>query len=345
MASTLSSLNSTWDLHAPFSIRLLAEGSTNNSVYLVETSAGSRYVVRLYLNQIDSARLNFEHAVLAGLQGQGLSFAVPLPIPTRTGELYGWVSTDEGQALTTVSDFLPGLPPLPSDLAQATAAGEALGELDRALARLEMLDSEAVSWRSYGDLQHCHPLVPDPAAAMLQLPVATEVQQQLLARYHWLLEQVPMIYSTLPQQLSHEDYAPLNILMEREWVTGVLDFEFCCRDLRVMDLTVALSWWPNAQFGTGEEWPIIDAFARGYARRCRLMGEEIDAIPVVYELRSYTSLIHRLGRYRQGLSSMRAVVDRAHAALTRRDWMVENGSRLIERLGSVLVALSGSAED
>jgi Ser/Thr protein kinase RdoA (MazF antagonist) len=255
------------------------------------------------------------------------------------------VSTDEGQALTTLSPFLPGLSPLPDDLDQATAAGEALGELDRALARIEVSDSEAISWRSYGDLQHCHPLVPDPATAVLQLPVAVEVQQQLLARYHWLLEQVPAMYNTLPKQLSHEDYAPLNILMQGEQVTGVLDFEFCCRDLRVMDLTVALSWWPNTQFGTGDEWPIIDAFASGYARQCQLTDEEIDAIPVVYELRAYTSLIHRLGRYRQGLSSMRAVVDRAHAALTRRDWMAENGSRLIESLRGLLVAYPGSSSD
>ena len=83
MSSTLSSLSSTWDLQGPFSVRLLAEGSTNNSVYLVETSAGSRYVVRLYRNHIDSARLNFEHAVLTALNSQGLSFALPLPIPTR----------------------------------------------------------------------------------------------------------------------------------------------------------------------------------------------------------------------------------------------------------------------
>ena len=252
------------------------------------------------------------------------------------------MSTDEGEALTTVSAFLPGLPPLPSDLDQAAAAGEALGELDRALALVEVSDGEGISWRSYGDLQHCHPLVPDPPAALLQLPVGTEVQQRLLARYRWLLEQVPMLYGALPQQLCHEDYAPLNVLMEGERVTGVLDFEFSCRDLRVMDLTVALSWWPHTQFGTGDEWPIIDAFASGYARRCQLTDDEIDAILVVYELRAYTSLIHRLGRYRQGLSSMRAVVDRAHAALTRRDWMVENGSRLTERLRELLVTPSGS---
>src|SRR5215469_7628433 len=92
MSSTLSDLSSIWDLQGPFSIRLLAEGSTNNFVYLLETSTGDRYVVRLYRNHIDSARLNFEHSVLTALQRQDLSFAVPLPIPTRTGELYGWVS-------------------------------------------------------------------------------------------------------------------------------------------------------------------------------------------------------------------------------------------------------------
>ena len=40
-------------------------------------------------------------------------------------------------------------------------------------------------------------------------------------------------------------------------VTGVLDFEFCARDLRAMDLAVALTWWPVQHFGTGAEWPIM----------------------------------------------------------------------------------------
>jgi homoserine kinase type II len=115
-------------------------------------------------------------------------------------------------------------------------------------------------------------------------------------------------------------------------VTGVLDFEFCARDVRVMDLTVALSWWPLQALGTGKEWPIIRAFATGYARHIRLADDELAAIPALYELRAYTSLIHRLGRQRQGLSTMSAVLERAQAATDRADWLQSVGARFVDTL-------------
>jgi len=160
---------------------------------------------------------------------------------------------------------------------------------------------------------------------------------RLLERYDELMEEIPTLYASLPQQLSHEDYAPSNILMEGGHVTGVLDFEFCARDLGVMDITVALSWWPLSEFGSGAEWPIIEAFGSGFARQKHLTEAEVAAIPTVYNLRAYTSLIHRLGRYRQGVSGLEAVVERAHAALERHRWLAENSRRLVDTLARCLV--------
>jgi homoserine kinase type II len=280
--------------------------------------------------------MTFEMSMLTSLQKMRLPFAVPAPIPTRTGELYTWVSAGKEKMPATLTPFLPGAPAKPGDLEQAAAAGEALGVLDLALAQLPV-PPEGISWRSYGDLEHCHPLVPDPRAGILQLPVNDEAMTRLLERYDELMEQIPALYASLPQQLSHEDYAPSNILMEGDRVTGVLDFEFCARDLGAMDLTVALSWWPASKFGTGAEWPVIQAFCSGYARQKQLTWAEIAAIPVVYDLRAYTSLIHRLGRYRQGVSSLDAVVERAYAALERHSWLAENSQRLVDTLASCLV--------
>ena len=58
-------------------------------------------------------------------------------------------------------------------------------------------------------------------------------RQRLISGYAWLIERMPDLYATLPQQLAHEDFDPSNVLMEGARVTGVLDFEFCARDLRV----------------------------------------------------------------------------------------------------------------
>ncbi len=336
--STLSGIGPIWNLSGPLSFQPVA-GGTNNSVQLVETSSGS-YVVRLYRNHTDPARLRFEHAVLTALETLQLPFAVPAPIPTNTGERYTWLKAGEGSnILVTLTALIPGREPAGSDLEAADAAGEALGSLDLALGQIAVrLPDEDASWRSYGDLARCHPLVPDPYQGILQLPVTLQQRERLLAGYQRLTEAIPSLYGSLPQRLSHEDYAPSNILMDGSQVTGVLDFEFCSRDVRPMDLTVALSWWPDHTFGSGEEWPILEAFSRGYARKVQLSPGEIAAIPVLYQLRAYTSLIHRLGRYLQGLSPLEAVIGRAYAALEREDWLAGHQTRLLQLLQDTRVS-------
>jgi homoserine kinase type II len=336
LLTDLGTIGTIWNLPGPLSLCPLAEG-TNNSVQLVETGVAS-YVVRLYRNHTDPARIRFEHAVLAGLEAIGLPFAVPTPIPTRTGERYTWLKLEKEDILVTLTTRIPGTAPEHTNLDQATAAGEALGVLDLALRQMEShVPENGTSWRSYGDLTHCHPLVPDPYQAILELPIANEARQRLLARYQWLSRQIPTLYASLPKQLSHEDYAPGNLLMEGHRVTGVLDFEFCTQDLRAMDLTVALSWWPITTFGSGDEWPILEAFSRGYARKIKLTASEVAAIPAIYQLRAYTSLVHRLGRYRQGLSSLEAVLARAQAALEREEWLAAHEARLVTMLHGLLV--------
>lgn len=330
-----------WGLAGPQQLRPLTSG-TNNEVWRVETPGGA-YVLRVYRNHGDLARLRFEHDVLLQLQAVGLPFAVPAPIATLDGETFARMAREEdgeggdggkgGEALATLTALIPGEHPRREDLAQAEMAGEALGLLDAMLARITPPDPGAsLSWRSYGDLEHCHPLVPDPRAALAALDVPPALRSRLPARYDWLQERIPGLYAALPQQLAHEDCGPSNVLMQGTRVSGVLDFEFCARDLRVMDLTVALSWWPAAQFGSGAEWPILAAVACGFARHRALSTAEVAAIPTLFELRAYTSLIHRLGRHRAGLSSLAEVIERAEAAIEREAWVAANGARLVEEV-------------
>src|SRR5260221_4693000 len=330
----LSSLQQAWALHGPWHLAPLAYG-TNNLVQRVQTPAGS-YVLGVYRNHADLSRLRFEAAILTRLQGAGLAFAVPAPIPTAAGEPYERLTTEEGEALATLTPLIPGEHPRRDDLGQAPTAGEALGLLDVALARITPPNpEECVGWRSYGDLARCHPLVPDPLTAIAELPMAAETRQRLAWRYTWLTERIPRLYASLPQQLTHEDYGPDNVLMDGVRVTGVLDFEFCGRDGRGMDGTVALSWWPIAQFGSGAEWPIVRAFVEGYAQHVALTAAEADAIPTPFQLPADTSLIHRLVRRRQGLSPLEAVIQRAQAALERESWLGAHGERLVREVRDV----------
>lgn len=330
---------SPWSLRGPWHLTPLAQG-VNNPVQRVDTPDGS-YVLRVLHNYSASwnfDRLRFEQAVLAGLRDAGLPFAVPALIPTAQGELWATLVTEAGRAaFVTLTHLIPGTHPDTGDLDQALAAAEALAQLDTALAQLVLPDSSAdssaaMSWRSSGDLTRCHPLVPDPAMALAALPLPDDACSRLLLRYTWLRERIPELYTHLPAQLMHVDFHPTNVLMEGTRVTGVLDFEFCSRDVRVMDLTVALTWWPEGRFGTGQEWPILAALARGYARQVRLTPDEIAAVPTLFAFRAYTSLIHRLGRFRAGLSPLAEVIARAEAALAREEWLAANGARLVETL-------------
>ena len=329
----LALLQRAWGIAGPWRAEPLTRG-TNNLVQRVETPTGS-YVLRGYSNTTDATRLRFERGVLAQLTEARLPFALPTPLPTLDGAYAIETEIQQGHALATLTPYIPGQPPDRDNLDQARAAGEALGLLTQALARLAT-PAEGISWRSSGDLARCHPLVPDPHAAFAELPLPNETRQRLISGYIWLIEHIPDLYATLPQQLEHEDFDPGNVLMEGTRVTGVLDFEFCARDLRVMDLTVALTWWPVQRFGTGGEWPIIAAFAGGYACHLTLTDGEIAALPTLFRLRAYTSLIHRLGRSRQGLSTQEEALDRAEAAIARENWVAADGGQLIETVGAAM---------
>jgi homoserine kinase type II len=323
----LDVLQRAWRIPGPWRAEPLTFG-TNNIVLRVETSAGA-HVLRVYSNTSDMARLRFERSLLAQLAEAHLPFALPVPLPTADGGYFLDVETEQGRALATLTRYIPGQPPDRDNLDQATTAGEALGQLTVAMAQLA-IPAEGISWRSSGDLAHCHPLVPDPPTVFADLPLADEKRLRLSSGYTWLIERIPKLYAALPQQLAHEDFDPGNVLMEGVRVTGVLDFEFCARDLRVMDLAVALTWWPVRRFGTGAEWPIIAAFVRGYSRQVKLAEDESAALPALFRLRAYTSLIQRLGRARQGVSTLDEALDRAEAAIAREDWVHSNDVWLID---------------
>ncbi|HEX8032255.1 MAG TPA: phosphotransferase [Ktedonobacterales bacterium] len=325
----LAALQQAWPLPEPWRLEPLTSG-TNNEVLLVETPAG-RYVLRVYGNHADLERLRFEHAVLMHLDGARLPFAVPVPVRTAAGELYARVTTRNGERLATLTAYIPGEHPRMGDVDQARAGGEALGMLDVALANLTSLPASAgVTWRSRGDLAHSHPLVPDLPSAFEGLPVAEDARKRLVDGYERVMARMPMLHEVLPRQIVHEDGDMSNMLLAGSRVTGVLDFEFCGRDVRAIDLTVALIWWVLAYSDAGDEWPIMRALTTGYARHVILTADEIAALPVLIHYRAYTSLVHRLGRYRQGLSPLKSVLERANAALERADWLHANGQQLVE---------------
>ncbi|MBA3824473.1 MAG: phosphotransferase [Ktedonobacterales bacterium] len=222
--------------------------------------------------------------------------------------------------------FLPGEHPPQGDVINATQGGVALAQLDGILASITLPTPAAIT--PYGDLAHCHPLIPDPLLALTKLPGSPTEIAPIRALVEQVIADVPLLYSTLPQQIIHGDFAISNFLMSNGQITAILDFDLAGRDLRALDLVVALSWWPLERFATGNEWPILDALGHAYLAHASLTASELSAIPRLMRLRDITSLVHRLGRYLAGQESEQPMQVRMQHSLWREGWLHHHEERL-----------------
>jgi homoserine kinase type II len=307
-------------------------GGTNNLVWRAETADGEKYVLRMFPDLTRLPRLRYEAALLLALSDVELPFRLPLPIRTHSGDSIAFLEQEaEIQAFAILSPFLPGERPNRDDLLLAPPAGAAMAALDNALAALPEIDAQVgvepkFSYRSL--VQEYAPVL-DPVAAVERLPVGRDRARQLQNILASVIEKVPGLYARLPQQLLHLDYDPANIFMQDQRVTAVFDFEFAGIDLRVMELCVALSWWPVNLMGTGKEWEIMDAFAAAYMANFPLSEEELRAIPDVLRLRDAGSLVHRMGRYFAGRETDATMQQRVEHALWRETWLVAHRETLL----------------
>lgn len=318
-----------WSIPEPLSILPITQG-VNNLTQIIETPAGS-YILRSYRADRALEQIRYELGVLKRLQERQLPFQVPVPIPTVTGELFAVLSG----TVVSLSPRLPGSLPPNDHLEQVYAAGEALAELVKALDALQMeVTAQVVPFPLSGDFEAWSGVPIIPANLLQKLPLAQEEQDQLLRIMEETQDMAPSLYQTLPQQIIHRDYDQSNILMEGNSVTGVLDFEFCGPDLRVLDLTYALSQWPSGLWNTGKEWAIIDAFGQGYLNQQRLALTELEALPLIFRLRAATSLFFHLGRFAQGVETAEEILERIQEILVNEAWLQIHARELVRHAHS-----------
>lgn len=322
----MNNLLSRWPIASPWTIRPQS-GGINNDTRFVQTPAGS-YILRIYGATRDLAKIRFELAVMAELGRQGLSFAVPAPIPSRSGDPI--VLTESG-APATLAPVIPGVPAGRGSLAQAYPIGSALGELTRAFAGVHV--PAPPGWQqTYGDLAPCPDV--DPLRVPGQAPVAPEQQARLARLVREVQAQVPAAYATLPRQIIHGDFVPYNVLMDGTRVSAVLDFEIALYDLRALDLAMALATCGGGRWHTGTEWEMLAAFCRGYFSRMTLLPEEIAALPFLIRLRRCVTFLHMTGRYLRGEAPVEIALHGAEGALMLDEWVERHGTELVARVNS-----------
>jgi homoserine kinase type II len=329
--SDLAQLWQAWPLAGPWHLSPLS-GGTNNLVWRAETADGGRYALRLFPDLTQLARLRYEAALLSALANVELPFRLPLPIRTRSGDDVAFLEQETGTSTFAIlSSFLPGEHPDRNDPTLAAPGGAAMATLDNALAALPEIVAPAgfEPTLTFGGFVCGYGPVPNPLAAVEHLPIERDKARQIQSILASLREGVADLYARLPQQLLHLDYGPANIFMEDQQVTAVFDFEFAGIDLRVMELCVALSWWPVSLMGTGKEWAVMDALARAYIAGFPLSEAELYAIPNVLRLRDAGSLVHRMGRYFAGLETDATMQKRAEHSLWREAWLLTHSTMLL----------------
>jgi homoserine kinase type II len=320
-------LRAAWEITEPSS-RLHITHGINNRTQVLETSSGN-YILRTYSRDRSLRHIRYELHTLTQLQQKNLAFQIPAPIPTTTGQLFAVFSG----AIFTLSPLIPGSPPDGAKLEQSQAAGRTLAELVKTLADLQVEVTEQIApFPASGNFEAWAGTTIDLSRLIQSLPLLKDEQSQILALLEITQTIASSLYQTLPQQIMHRDYDQSNLLMEDNLVTGVLDFEFCGPDLRVLDLAYALTQWPAGLWNTGNEWAVMDSFIQGYRQRQQLTLAELEALPSIFRLRSTTSLYFRFGRYVRGLEGPESMRARIHDALSNESWLQRHEQELMSRI-------------
>lgn len=308
-----------WRLPRPRTITK-AEGGYQNTTLFVSCDGGE-FVLRVYSNVTDPARQRFEHDLLRRLAAAELSFAVPRPVPSDDGDTLRVI---EGR-LAVLFARISGETLAKDGGPYLDRAAAALAELDVALGELHEFEHRPPAFD--GDITRVHPLVDDLREAVAESGIEPDRADILMRDLERTAELAPLLYSSLPQQITHGDFAFGNTLVRNGRITGLLDFEHSGMDVRAMDLAVALYRFPAYHDALGQ----VDTFGRGYSSVLPLDPAEIVALPALLELRAGLSLMHWVGRMRAGLATVDDLRPRAGRALFTYDWVRANGEELVRR--------------
>jgi aminoglycoside phosphotransferase (APT) family kinase protein len=217
-----------------------------NRTDIVALESGERVVVQRYRRRAD-AELRLR--VMRVLSQPSAAADIPIP-RVRAADI-------DGEPPWLIFDALPGIPvPEPGEFglegARFPETARSMGEL---LARFRRLPTSGL------DLDD---LWSDPVRLAAHAPrwaEDVELGAPERAALAVLLERVPTLFAGRPVILAHGDFAPVNMLVERGTLTGLVDFE----SVRLADPLFDVAWWAWAvRFSSASvleaAWP---AFLRG----------------------------------------------------------------------------------
>lgn len=318
-----------WSFLAEATFEPTAQGSSQ-AIYFVDIP-DNRFVLKLYAATTETAQIQYEHSLLTFLQSADLPFAIPVPICTASGKTF---ITVEANGLSLKAALLPrlvGQTMNRRNLDQIQAAGFALAKLHHQLAKFDPQDQLA-RLPFWGALSQIHLHVSDPLAVPQILSLGLEEQRHFSQLLDEVIESAPHLYATLPIQTIHADYITPNILVDRDQVVGILDFEFATRDLRLFDYFSSLDQFASFPWKEPRFEEIVRAFSMGYQACSSLTVAEMEAAISVWRLQRASSLVYWTGWLIEGKGSRQKMVDAVMETLKFEVWIESNQKKLLDAL-------------
>lgn len=277
------------------------ESGMNNTTRIVY-SGKEKFVLRVYDNHRDAAIVRIEHRLLDKLQDANLNFQVPRPVVNRSGSTI--TLSPEGK-LAALYHYIEGERPTSGSDLHVEGLGAAAGALSYAMNSLEVEADIKPVYKPYYEFEQSHAAMTNEmieqvsASSELLNKRQEELKQLLIERTR--LAALRSVFAAMPCQWIHGDIVFTNSLVQEDRISGVLDFEFCTIDLRVMELAVVLAEFPNEDANRALEQ--IALFCRGFRTSVQLTKDEINLLPDLIKLRMLDVFLHFAGRYSDGLDS------------------------------------------
>jgi len=301
-------------------------GGVNNVVQYLTFPDGSKKILRVYNNGLNTKRVVFEHAVLAELGKQALSFEVPRMVPSLDGKTTH-VTLSNGAQACIVEVIKGGLP----KLSCVRDIGRASGELNTAIGKV-VVPKELCPTPPYFELFKVHhAITADKFYKEINGPSFDGVRPFADKMVKEIREMEALIAKvTLPSVLIHGDLHYDNVLCLDGKVTGLLDFEFCSFDWRPMELAICLSKYAGEKDATGASTAMayfVD-FIDGFADKGVLTPQEIALVPELINLRILSNVVYFVGRALGGEDDISSLTTRIANYCGRVDWVKANSQKI-----------------
>lgn len=289
-------------------------GGVNNIVKKVIIDGQIEYILRIYNNGEDLKKVIFEHLVLDQLKQIPISFQLPSALLSESNKTHELLSDgSEASLFKLIPGMLPGT-------TCALEIGKACGELTLALASIDVAFEPQTP--PYFEIYKVHHAVTREiffkaikSDWFMNVRASADLAAEEIISIEELIAQ--LLALDLPMQLIHGDLHYDNVLVQGGLVTGVLDFEFCARDWRAMDLAICLSKYAS-EANAMEYFTLI---IQGYRQFVQLTSVEVSAIGDLIILRILSNIVYFVGRAAAGEDNIATLTSRLDAYMKRIEWL------------------------